>query len=106
MLGGVMLKLQQSRLRILLVVLLCFLYGHSLTSDDASALAREQIKQFLLTAKVIHRRSSEKGINATQRLTLSDGTITHDALNFGPTVTTDRCAVRLIGVRVSGAIGV
>jgi hypothetical protein len=79
MLGGAMLKLRQSRVRLLLVILLCFLYSHPLTADDASALTKEKIKQFLLTAKVIRSRSSEKGITATQRLTLSDGTITHDA---------------------------
>lgn len=74
-----MLKLQQSWPRLLLVILLGFLYGRPLTADDASALTKEQIKQFLLTAKVLSSHSSKKGITSTKRLTLSDGIITHDA---------------------------
>jgi hypothetical protein len=73
-----MLKLQLGQ-RLLLVILLCCFYGHPLTADDAPALTKEQIKQFLLTAKVVGSHSSKKGITDTKRLTLSDGTITHDA---------------------------
>jgi hypothetical protein len=61
-----------------LVTLLCFLYSQALRADDA-ALSKEQIKQFLLTAKIVGSHSSKKGVTDTQRLTLSDGTITHDA---------------------------
>jgi hypothetical protein len=46
---------------------------------DDQALTKEQIKQFLLTAKVVNSREAKKGITHTMRLTLSDGTITHDA---------------------------
>jgi hypothetical protein len=74
-----MFKLQQSWLRILLVTLLCLLYGQPLTADDASALTKEQIAQFLLTAKIVDDRPAKKGVTDTRRLTLSDGTITHDA---------------------------
>lgn len=42
-------------------------------------LTTEQIKQFLLTAKVINSKQSGKGITHPLRLTLSDGHITHDA---------------------------
>ena len=42
-------------------------------------LSKEQIKQFLLTAKVIKSKQSSVGITHPFRLTLSDGTITHDA---------------------------
>jgi len=42
-------------------------------------LSKEQIKQFLLTAKVMNSREAKKGIAHTLRLTLSDGTIIHDA---------------------------
>lgn len=42
-------------------------------------LSKEQIKQFLLTAKVIKSKQSSIGITHPFRLTLSDGTITHDA---------------------------
>lgn len=45
---------------------------------DAS-LTKEQIKQFLFTAKVIKSKQANKGITGTVRLTLSDGHITHDA---------------------------
>lgn len=50
-------------------------------SDQAadSHLTKEQIKNFLLTAKVIKSRDSSTGITHPLRLTLSDGNITHDA---------------------------
>jgi len=47
-------------------------------ADDTS-LTKDQIKQFLLTAKVIASKESKKGVTHPTRLTLSDGTITHDA---------------------------
>jgi hypothetical protein len=47
-------------------------------AEDAS-LNREQIKQFLLTAKIVHVKDSSKGITQPLRLTLSDGKLTHDA---------------------------
>src|SRR2546421_1850270 len=40
---------------------------------------REQIKQFLLNAKVVESKHTGKGITSPWRLTLSDGTVTHDA---------------------------
>jgi hypothetical protein len=63
----------------LLLVTLLLSYGLPLTADDAPALSKEQIKQFLLTAKIVGSHDSKKGVTDTQRLTLSDGTITHDA---------------------------
>jgi hypothetical protein len=50
---------------------------------DEPALTKEQMKQFLLTAKVIKSGPAHKGITDTLRLTLTDGTITHDA-HFQP----------------------
>jgi hypothetical protein len=50
---------------------------------DEPTLTKEQVKQFLLTAKVVHSEQAKKGITHTTRLTLSDGTITHDA-SFQP----------------------
>ena len=47
-------------------------------ADDA-ALTKDQIKDFLQTAKVIRSKEAKKGITNTTRLTLSNGTITHDA---------------------------
>lgn len=45
----------------------------------APALTREQMRQFLLTAKVVKSRDIGKGVTRPVRLTLSDGTLTHDA---------------------------
>ena len=64
---------------LLLALLACLTCGISAVAADEPALTREQIKQFLLTAKVVNNKSAKKGITNTQRLTLSDGTITHDA---------------------------
>jgi hypothetical protein len=50
---------------------------------DEPALTKEQMKQFLLTAKVIKSGPAHKGVTSTFRLTLSDGAITHDA-HFQP----------------------
>lgn len=52
------------------------------TAEDA-ALSKDEIKKFLLTAKVVNVKDSKKGITGTLRLTLSDGKITHDA-SFQP----------------------
>src|SRR3984893_5505209 len=49
------------------------------TASDAPSLTKEQIKQFLLTAKVVKSEQAKKGITQTLRLTLSDGSVTHDA---------------------------
>ena len=45
----------------------------------APALTRDQMRQFLLTAKVIKSRDIGKGVTRPVRLTLTDGTLTHDA---------------------------
>lgn len=42
-------------------------------------LTREQMAHFLLTAKVIGHKGTSRGITHPARLTLSDGTLTHDA---------------------------
>lgn len=39
----------------------------------------QQMRDFLLNAKVIKSRETSKGITGVARLTLSDGTVTHDA---------------------------
>jgi len=51
----------------------------SVFSSDLQTLSYAQIKQFLTTAKVVSSRQAGKGITGTSRLTLSDGTVTHDA---------------------------
>lgn len=67
------------RRRFLLAAVVCIAFGPLRIAADESTLTNEQIKHFLLTAKVVNSRQSSKGITGTWRLTLSDGTITHDA---------------------------
>jgi hypothetical protein len=50
---------------------------------DESTPNKEQIKHFLLTAKVVGSKQSVKGVTQPWTLTLSDGTLTHDA-SFQP----------------------
>jgi hypothetical protein len=49
------------------------------TASDEPTLTKEQMEQFLLTAKVVGNHQARNGITHTLRLTLSDGTLTHDA---------------------------
>lgn len=50
------------------------------TAQQAPAtLSPDQQREFLLTAKVVSSRPAGKGVTGTLRLTLSDGTVTHDA---------------------------
>ena len=55
-------------------------YAQAAASAPAAELSTEQIKTFLKTAKVIRTRSTDKGVTAPKRLTLSDGVTTHDAV--------------------------
>ena len=64
-------------------VILATLLSARAVAADEPALTKEQIKQFLKTAKVIHSAPAHKGTTDTLRLTLTDGTITHDA-HFQP----------------------
>lgn len=69
---------------VFLVAVTIFVLGPlTLMGADEPALSKDQMKQFLLTAKVIRSRPANKGITSTFRLTLSDGTLTHDA-HFQP----------------------
>src|SRR5207247_6205397 len=59
------------------------LTGLVLASDSPSTepkLTEEQERDFLLHAKVIKSKQSSKGVTSPWRLTLSDGTLTHDAI--------------------------
>ncbi len=60
-------------------LLLFSTYAPSAAALQEPQLTEDQIRQFLLTAKVIQSKVSKKGITNTLRLTLSDGSITHDA---------------------------
>jgi hypothetical protein len=76
-------KFQLNGLRLLLGVAVFTICSPTLIAADEPTLSKEQIKQFLLTAKVLSKRSVHKGITGTFRLTLSDGMLTHDA-HFQP----------------------
>ncbi len=58
---------------------ICLTWPLLVISSDDPNLSKEQIKQFLLTAKIVKNSHANKGVTQTVRLTLSDGTITHDA---------------------------
>lgn len=68
-----------SRWRILSFVLLSGLLSAHMVAADEPALTKDQIEHFLKTAKVIKSAPAHKGTSNTLRLTLTDGTITHDA---------------------------
>jgi hypothetical protein len=67
------------RRRFFLAVLACLVCGLFAIAGDEPNLAKEQIKHFLATAPVVKTHESKKGTTHPSRLTLSDGTITHDA---------------------------
>jgi hypothetical protein len=64
-------------LRGLIVVLAMLPFAASAANDPP--LTKEQIKQFLQTAEIIKSKPSSKGVTHPWQLTLSNGTITHDA---------------------------
>jgi hypothetical protein len=61
------------------LLLVCVMYTRVAWAADEPTMTKEQITQFLLNAKVIKSEHTKKGITEPWRLTLSDGTITHDA---------------------------
>ncbi len=67
------------RWRLILAAIVCLTFSLSVYASDEPALTKEQIKQFLLTAKVVKSEHTKKGITEPWRLTLTDGTLTHDA---------------------------
>jgi hypothetical protein len=70
---------QQWRRRIIAAVVVCLICSHVVRAADETTLTKDQIKTFLLKAKVVASKQSGKGITSPWRLTLSDGTTTHDA---------------------------
>jgi hypothetical protein len=66
----------KSTASIALAALLCIL---SLNAQNREDLTEEEMRNFLLHAKVVGSRQSGKGITSPYRLTLSDGRLTHDA---------------------------
>ena len=67
----------------ILALALCLAAATFLVADDAASdakLTAEQKEDFLLHAKVVKSKQTSKGVTAPWRLTLTDGTITHDAV--------------------------
>src|ERR1700757_5294322 len=72
------------RIKFALVTLaVCLITVPLVRAADQPALTNDQIKQFLLTAKILSSKPAHKGVTNTFRLTLSDGNLTHDA-SFQP----------------------
>ena len=71
------------RQRLILVTVVCLIFPCLVMAADESTPTKEQIKHFLLTAKVVGSKQTAKGVTQPWRLTLSDGTLTHDA-SFQP----------------------
>lgn len=71
--------------RRLVLLLLAFVLANAAVSvrpvmaADDSDLSKEQISQFLLTAKVVKSSQTKKGATNPFRLTMTDGKLTHDA---------------------------
>ncbi len=67
------------------VALIAILHGLSTSAAAQTAapervsLTPEQMEKFLLEAKILNSRAAGSGTTGTLRLTLSDGTVTHDA---------------------------
>jgi hypothetical protein len=69
-----------SRMRLMLLPLVILLASvTSMPMQDEPKLSEEQMKEFLLKAKVLKEKVTPKGITSPYRLTLTDGTLTHDA---------------------------
>ncbi len=64
---------------VVFVVVVCLAAAGVLAASDERNLTKEEIKQFLLTGKVVKSRQISKGITSPWRLTLDDGKLTHDA---------------------------
>jgi len=69
----------RSLTRPVMVALACVIIPLAAPAADDAGLTKDQIKVFLQTAEVIHSKPSAKGVTHPWRLTLSNGTITHDA---------------------------
>jgi hypothetical protein len=55
-------------------------YAQTAATAPAPQLTTEQIKHFLKNAKIVSSRTTNKGVTAPKRVTLTDGVVTHDAI--------------------------
>jgi hypothetical protein len=77
--GNPMHILHQAWRRLIVAVVVGLTCTGFVPASDEPTLSKEQIRQFLLTAKVVKSEHTQKGITDPWRLTLTDGTLTHDA---------------------------
>ena len=75
--------LSQASVKGLVVVMASAMFWSAARAADDAPPSKEQIKHFLQTAEIINSKQSSKGVTHPWRLTLSDGTLTHDA-SFQP----------------------
>ena len=61
------------------VIAVCALFLSAAIGQEAPGLTLQQKEAFLLKAKIVKTYDVKKGVTQTQRVTLSDGTMTHDA---------------------------
>jgi hypothetical protein len=66
-------------LGVLVFAVASYLPAQEQAANNGDNMTEEQQAQFLETAKVIHSTHTAKGVTEPWRLTLSDGTVTHDA---------------------------
>jgi hypothetical protein len=64
---------------LILATAVCVIRPVVVDAADDQVLTRKQIGQFLLNAEVVSSRQDPRGITHPWRLTLSNGTVTHDA---------------------------
>jgi len=83
------------------VVTLAAAQAPAITPPGSPELTRDQMRQFLLTSKVIKSRDIGKGVTRPVRLTLTDGTLTHD----GAFQSIDETS-RFENLRGTGGVGV
>src|SRR4029077_2273562 len=67
----------------LVVVVAGVIFSLGASAGDDAPLSKEQIEHSLQTAEIIKSKQSSKGVTHPWRLTLSDGTLIHDA-SFQP----------------------
>ncbi len=65
--------------KLVLVLALSMISAGFATAAD-SELTKEQMKEFLAKAKVVSSKHTKKGITDPYRLTLTDGTTTHEGV--------------------------
>jgi hypothetical protein len=70
----------QTTAALLVVVCTCLLASVRAQETAAPALTREQMRDFLMNAKIVKEKGVPRGITHPARLTLTDGTLTHDAV--------------------------